>query len=731
MTVINTTDKLFLQKYRKLLVTVKPLLRKGDTSLLHHTMQLCIAKFPDENAENSRQLIRLLDISLIIAGEVGLGTSSIIAFALAYTFTDNEISETGDWLDSRSDIHKLIAGLRVLESLNFDKISIESENFRQMLLSMTTDLRVILIRLSVNLFSMRHYEKVSASEGKQILRKVIYVYIPFCHRLGLYRIKADLEERVMRITEPQAYMAIVRQIDESKPKQEAYFSSFLKPVIKELTRNGFDCEIKWRYKSIPSIYAKMQKQGVGFDGIFDLFAIRIISRKIIEDEKADCWKIYSIVSNIYKPDPSRLRDWISKPKDSGYESLHTTVQTPDTRWVEIQIRTTRMDEIAERGDAAHWKYKEKRESGASDQWIRQIRTLLEQKSDSDESHFSGLPTHPDSESIYVLTPAGDVKQLPVGATVLDFAFEIHSNVGASCSGARVNNRNVPIRHLLQNGDIVEILTSKSQKPKLDWLNIVLTNRAKNRIRRALNDEKLRDAENGREILGRKLKNWKLTLTDELNEKILKHFRMKTMVDFYAALGTEKIEPIDVRDLIQQKEEEPVTPVITKFDRKVGLNTLTAISGANEQLVFEGAGKHMSYALAKCCTPIHGDDVFGFVTITKGITIHRSNCPNARDMKERFPHRVIKVHWSGTEEAQPYQTVVRITGEDRMGLLNEITQLITNDLKINMLGVSIESKGGQFDGRIRVHVFNSLQLFELLHKLERIRGVTRARRLVEG
>lgn len=724
-------NRLTTQKYRRLLTAIKPLLNRGETTLLRQTMELCIARFPSDSPEAARQISRLFDVSQIIASELGLGVASIVAFALTDSLNDTLLPLAAPLLAGRPDIQTIVQGLTTLKALNFQRISIESENFRQMLLTMTSDLRVILIRMAMNVHEIRHHDKLPPEAAAHALKKALHVYIPFSHRLGLYRIKTEMEELTMRLTLPHEYTAIARQIDESRPGQEAYFTSFLKPVVEQLQLHGFDCEMKWRYKSIPSIYAKMKKQGVKFDGIFDLFAIRIISRKVIENEQADCWKIYSIVSNIYPPDPTRLRDWVTIPKDSGYESLHTTVQGPGNRWVEVQIRTSRMDDVAERGDAAHWRYKEKRGSGTSDQWLMQIRNALEQKKEANETETFGLATAQASDSIYVLTPNGDVKQLPTGATVLDFAFEIHSVIGASCSGAKVNDRVVPLRHRLTNGDIVEVITSKNQRPKLDWLNIVITNRAKNRIRRALNDAKLKEAENGREILTRKLKNWKLTLPEELNDKLLKHFRMKTMVDFFASVGNGKTDPFAVRDFIHQQEEEqtPAAASTQKLLRKATLEALVKASGANEQLIIEGAGRHMHYTFANCCTPIHGDEVFGFITISKGITIHRTNCPNAHDMKERYPHRVVKVRWTETEQ-QPYQTEIRVTGEDRMGLINEITKLITLDLKINLLAISIASRDGQFDGRIRVHVFNSLQLHELLHKIEKIKGVLRARRLFD-
>ncbi|MDD2964488.1 MAG: TGS domain-containing protein [Bacteroidales bacterium] len=727
-TSLPNNRSLTTQKYRRLLAAIKPLIKRGETSLLRSTMELCIEKYPSESQDAARQISRLFDISLIMAAELGLGVAAIVAFAITDSLTPEEQKKTEPLLVNRPDIRTLNEGLRNIQSLNFQKISIESENFRQMLLAMTSDLRVLLIRMAMNIYEIRHFDKLPPEAAQHSLKKAVHVYMPFSHRLGLYRIKTEMEELTMRITLPHHYTAIARQIDESKPKQEAYFAAFLKPIVTELLRNGFDCELKWRYKSIPSIYAKMKKQGVSFEQIFDLFAVRIISRKVVENEQADCWKIYSIVSNIYKPDPRRLRDWITFPKDSGYESLHTTVEGPDGRWVEIQIRTIRMDDVAERGDAAHWRYKEKKDPGSSDQWIMQIRQALEHQKSSDESETFGLTDRNKDESIYVLTPAGDVKQLPPGATVLDFAFEIHTKIGATCSGAKVNNKVVPIRHQLTNGDIVEVITTKNQKPKLDWLNIVVTTRAKNRIRRALNDEKIKNAEDGREILNRKLKNWKISLDDTLNDKLLKHFRMKTMVDFYASLATGKTDPFAVRDFIGRQEAEQPPTTNQKQLRKANLETLAKHSGANDQLLIEGAGHQLQYSLAKCCTPIHGDEVFGFVTITKGVTIHRANCPNAKDMQQRFPHRVVRVWWTGQKELQPYQAEIRITGDDRMGLLNDISRLITLDLKINLLSMNIESRDGQFDGRLKIHVFNSLQLHEVLHKIERIKGVTRARRI---
>lgn len=678
------------------------------------------------------RLVRILSICKIIVSDLGLGFDSIISAVLSEAEQMNEIliTDSGKWGKS---CLTMVSGLRQLRSLNFKRIEIESENFRKLILLLSGDLRVILVRMAI-----LYYELKTAtpgdSENELLIRKIKYIFIPFAHRLGLYKLKSEMEELSMRLSYPDIYSSIEKKVADLKPKQQAVFNSFIQPIKGELERNAIKCEIKWRFKSVPSIWAKMKAQGVDVDGIYDLFAIRLIASCEPHDEKAVCWRIYSIISNIYKPSPSRLRDWISAPKASGYESLHTTVQTDEGRWIEVQIRTERMDFIAESGDAAHWRYKEK--GGGADQlgsWMAQVRSLLE-NNDPDSLGEIGRMDTKDAigNSIYVVTPKGDVKQLPVNATVLDFAFEIHSNVGATCNGAKVNGKIVPIRHILNNADVVEIITSAKQRPKADWLNIVVTNRAKNRIRQALNESLLRDADLGREVLHRKLRNWKLNLSDEQIEKIIKTLKYKNANEFYAAIGSEQLDPMQIKSLLNAQPEESQPDRWVKQERRYDLNTLVAKSGANNQLIIEGAGNMVSYTLAKCCSPIYGDKVFGFITISKGVTIHRTDCPNARDMHQRYPHRLVEVLWrKTTEDSQPYQTTVQITGDDRIGLLNDITQVINKDLKINLLGVSIESKNGQFDGRLKVHVFNTDQLHELLFRLSRITGVEKARRYSEG
>jgi len=677
------------------------------------------------------RIVRILSICKIIVSELGLGVDSVISAILSEAEKAKGILVT-DSTKWGKTCYAMVVGLRQLRSLNFEKIEIESENFRKLILLLSGDLRVILVRMAILYYELKNATP-GLKENELLLRKLQHIFIPFAHRLGLYKLKTEMEELSMRLRHPDIYVSIEKKIAALKPKQQAVFNSFIHPVNTELEKNGIKCEIKWRFKSIPSIWAKMKAQGVDVDGIYDLFAIRLIASAEPHEEKAVCWRIYSIISNIYKPSPSRLRDWISAPKASGYESLHTTVQTEEGRWVEVQIRTERMDYIAESGDAAHWRYKEKTGAGQLDSWMAQVRSLLE-NNDPDSLGEIGRMNTKDAigNSIYVVTPKGDVKQLPVNATVLDFAFEIHSNVGATCSGAKVNGKVVPIRHVLNNSDIVEIITSAKQRPKPDWLNIVVTNRAKNRIRQALNESILKDADLGREVLQRKLKNWKLNLTDEQIEKIIKTLKYKNANEFYAAIGSEQLDPMEIKTLLNSPSEDAPSDRWVKQERRYDLNTLVAKSGANNQLIIEGAGNMVSYVLAKCCSPIYGDDVFGFITISKGVTIHRTDCPNAKDMHQRYPHRLVDVQWrKNTDESQPYQTTVQITGDDRIGLLNEITQVINKDLKINLLGVAIESKNGRFDGRLKVHVFNTDQLHELLFRLSRINGVEKTRRYSEG
>ena len=523
---------------------------------------------------------------------------------------------------------------------------------------------------------------------------------------------------------PEVFAELSEKITVTESKRKLFINDFIEPIRRELITQGFDCEIKGRPKSIHSIWDKMKRQDVNFEEVYDLFAIRIISESKKKNEKTDCWRIYSIVTNIYPPNPKRLRDWISTPKASGYESLHTTVQDPNKRWVEVQIRSRRMDELAEKGQAAHWRYKGFDTGKDAQSYLEQVRDIIENPGQINFDIQQDKARSAKAQKIFVFTPNGDLKELPNGATILDFAYEVHTRVGDQCNGARVNNKIVPIRYVLNNGDKVEIITSKNQKPKLDWLKVVITTKAKNKIKRSIKEQKFHEAQEGNDILRRKLRNWKMTFNDENVDKLVKHYKLSSSLDLYSMIAFEKVDMNEIRQLLQDKTDpdkvkpDPVLPVPGKLSTHQEDNFLLIDNNLD----------HVNYKLAKCCNPIPGDDVSGFVTIGHGISIHRKSCPNAKRMLEKYGYRHINVEWKKPEGESAFQTTIRITGEDKIGMLGEITAVISGDLRVNMQSVKVDSKNKVFTGHIKLTVRDSRHLDELVHKLLKIKGVIKANRI---
>jgi len=529
----------------------------------------------------------------------------------------------------------------------------------------------------------------------------------------------------MKFTQPEVYQQIAQKIRETESKRNAFINEFIAPIQRELVKQGLIFEVKGRPKSIPSIWQKMQKQDVEFEQVFDLFAIRIILNSAPEAEKSDCWRAYSIVTNLYTPNPKRLRDWISTPKASGYESLHTTVKGPHDRWVEVQIRTQRMDEVAEKGQAAHWRYKGFGSKEDTERWLMQVREIIEHPEQLafDESEKALKSAKPGK--VFIYTPNGDLKELDAGATVLDFAFEVHTNVGYACTGAKINNKIVPLRQVLENGDKVEIITSKIQKPKMDWLNMVVTTKAKNKIKRALKEEKFLEAEKGNDILRRKFRNWKITFNDENIDKLIRKYKFSSSLDLYSLVYQEKIDLVEVKRYLsgESTRVEESKPATSK--ESAPAKTKTQTQEQDDVLFLDSNLKKVNYKLAKCCNPLPGDPVFGFVTISRGITIHHQNCPNAKQLLTRFGYRKIDVKWKGLEDKDSFRTTIKVTGIDRIGLMNEISQIISNDLKFNMISLKVEARKGAFTGIIKLKVLNKGSLSDLLQKISLVNGVSKA------
>jgi GTP pyrophosphokinase len=532
----------------------------------------------------------------------------------------------------------------------------------------------------------------------------------------------------MKYTENDAYRSIIKKLKNTTARRNRFVKKFIDPIKKELKNQGFDFEIKGRTKSVYSIWKKMQKQNVSFEQIYDIFAIRIILNSEEKQEKSDCWRAYSIVSDYYQPNPKRLRDWISIPKSNGYESLHTTVIGPEGKWVEVQIRTRRMDEIAERGYAAHWKYKGIKGDTAFNQWMESIREMLEANDSNAAELVDNLRINLSSKEIFVFTPKGELRKLPEESTVLDFAFEIHSEVGSKCVGGVVNNKNVSLKHPLKNGDRVEILTSKNQKPKIDWLNAVVTSKAKNKIRQSIKEEQKKEADHGKELLKRRLKNWKIKGEQEAVNKLIRHFNYKEATDFFYDLGLERIDINDVKEFLTREEEQKQQQgkEVQNGEEKQ-TETKDKKEGKEEYIEIGDNLKGIDYKLAKCCNPIYGDDIIGFVTTGEGIKIHRANCPNARRMISKYDYRVIDVNWVKTKEKQSFQTQIKISGIDELGMVNKISDIISNNMKVKMRSISINSDNGMFEGHVNVYVTSIKHLDALLKKLKKVKGILKVTR----
>lgn len=663
-------------------------------------------------------------IAKVSSEEIGLGATSVIAALLHDVVNKTDITLAQIKKEFGDTVAILIEEYTKLSNLNTKRIDVNSEKFRNLFMTIVDDIRVILLKLAHRIHDLRTIHDLPESKQEIFIAETEHVYLPITHRLGLYKVKSELEERLMQYLYPEIFQEISNKITETKAKRKLFIDEFIDPISRELILQDFDCEIKGRPKSIHSVWEKMKKQNVEFEEVFDLFAIRIVSNSKLKKEKTDCWKIYSIVTNIYTPNPKRLRDWISTPKASGYESLHTTVQGPNKKWVEVQIRSGRMDEVAEKGQAAHWRYKGFGSAKDSQLWLEQVRDILENPDQLKFDQQKEPIRSAKSEKIFVFTPDGDLKELPLGSSILDFAYEIHTRVGDQCNGAMVNNKIVPIRYELNNGDKVEIITSKNQSPKLDWLQFVKTTKAKNKIKRSIQEQKYREAQEGNEILRRKLKNWKIQFSDEAIDKLVKHYKFASALDLYSMIAFEKADMNEIRNILLEKgsteksKEEIQTPPTVKQKAPADENFL----------LIDETLDNVNYRLAKCCNPIPGDKVFGFVTIGKGITIHRKSCPNAKRMLEKYGYRQINVQWKDSENGAAFQATIRITGEDKIGMLGEITNVISGDLRVNMQSIKVDSKKEAFTGYIKVIVKDSGHLDELVHKLLKIKGVIKASRI---
>ena len=675
------------------------------------------------------KIMKMTRVASIAHREIQLRHYTIEA-VLLYPLLNKKIST--DHIRNRySDTTaEIVEGLAKVQALYDKHVSVESENFRKLLLSLVSDVRGIMIIIIDRLDTMRHLSQLPKEEQQEIAREVSYLYAPLAHRMGLYGIKTELEDLSLKYTSYDIYKEIARKLNETKKSRDAYIKKFIEPVSKRLKENNLKFEIKGRTKSIYSIWNKMRKQQVPFEKVYDLFAIRVIIDCDESEEKAACWRAYSVVTDMYTANTKRLRDWISMPKSNGYESLHITVMGPEGKWVEVQIRTERMDEIAEKGVAAHWKYKGgKSDSSNTDLWLKNLRDMLENTSESNTEIINEFKMQLYNDNIFVFTPKGDLIELPKGASVLDFAFNIHSKVGSKCTGALIDNHHVSFKHILHNGDQVEILTSPQQQPRLDWLNHVCTSKARSYIRQQLKEQEHKEAENGREILLRRLKNWKIEFNDSDIMREAKKAGYKTLTAFYVAINQDKINmPLLRTRLSGEEEENGQNELPRSAEGFVGETELQKITKNTDALIIDKNLKNVDYTLAKCCNPIFGDEIFGFVTVNGGIKIHKCDCPNAPAMISKFGYRIVKATWAGTSTKGEYPATLKIIGKDDIGIVTNITSLINKENGTAMRSISIDSHDGLFEGNITIVVNNTGQIESLCKKLTKIKGVKQVYRI---
>lgn len=720
-------DNIITSKYRGLLRVARNSLGASGTAEIRKAFHLAYGVLKDKPDINNEPYInRCIAVARIAVEEIGLGKTSIICSLLYDAVHEEKLSLDVVKENFGQEVTQLVADLTKISSIDTNNTTEQAENFRKLLLSLVTDVRVILIKLAERLQVMRNLENYPESMHLPVATETFYLYAPLAHRLGLYNIKSELEDVSLYFRDKETYLHISRKLEETTTARNKLIKEFIHPIKEELDKQGFKFEIKGRLKSIHSIFNKMRKQGVAFEEVYDIFAIRIIVDTELKNEKADCWRVYSIVSDFYQPNPLRMRDWISIPKTNGYESLHTTVIGPGGKWVEVQIRTVRMNEIAEKGLAAHWKYKGGEADRGLDTWIGKVREILEAPEAEAMDFLDTLKPSLYAKEIFVFTPTGDLKKLPVNATVLDFAFDIHSNVGCNCVGAKVNGKSVPIRHILQNGDRVEILTAKTQKPKPDWLSFVVTSKAKNKIKAIIKEETAKSAEAGKEVLQRRLKNWKIPFNDVTLKKLQKHYKLKSVIDIYALVAEDKVDFAALKELLQEKPEGQRLP--EKIEETIVEKIVKShTSKTDDFLIIDDKVDSLDYKLAKCCNPIFGDPIFGFVTINEGVKIHRVNCPNAEQMISKYGYRVVNAKWTSNDGNAQYQADVRIVGIDDIGLVSRISDLLSRDLKVNIRSMSFDTIDGMFEGRISFFVKDNSHLDNLLIRLKKVKGVLSATR----
>ena len=729
---LEKENKEILARYKDLISNTYRTLDEEQNKLIRKAFDIALDAHKDQRRKTGEPYIyHPIEVAKIVANEIGLGATSIACALLHDVIEDSEYAYEDLKKIFGKNIADIVNGLTKISVMNQQNISVQSENYRKLLLTLSEDFRVILIKIADRLHNMRTLESMHPAKQKKIASETAYIYAPLAHRFGLYSIKSELEDLSLKYNNPDVYNEILNKLEVAKEGREKYVEEFKKEVSEQLKEEKLNFTIKGRAKAISSIYRKMLKQNVTFEEVYDNYAIRIIYKSDPKNEKFLAWKIYSIVTDLYQSNPSRMRDWISQPRSTGYESLHLTVMGPDKKWIEVQIRSERMDDIAEKGVAAHYKYKEGYRKNTDDQrfenWVSEIRDVLEQQQNLSTSELlDNIKLNLYSKEVFVFTPKGEIKILPTGATALDFAFSVHSDLGTKCLGAKINGKLVPISYVLQNGDQIDILSSQNQKPKADWLEFVVTSKAKSKIKNILNSEKNQNTAEGKEILQRKMRHAKLNFSEEEVNGLQKFLNLKTSQDLFLGFqnGT-----FDISDIKRYSDKKGIlSNLLNRFRKSSNKEEYVEKIDSNlDMIVFGKDEEKLNYTFAKCCTVIPGDKIFGFITISDGIKVHNDNCPNAINLRANYDYRVLQAKWVNAESFKN-RIKIEIEGLDRIGMINDITAVISNNMSMDMKSMSIASNDGIFTGNINLEVKNKSQLEETFKQLKAIDGVSKIKRV---
>lgn len=729
---IEEENKEIAKRYKDLLKDSYQTLSRSDKLMIRSAFNIAVEAHSEQRRKTGEPYIyHPIAVAKIVANEIGLGATSIAAALLHDVVEDTPYSVDDIERLFGETIARIVSGLTKISSLKKDKDhSIQAENFRKMLLTLNDDVRVILIKIADRLHNMQTMDAMPSHKQVKIASETLYIYAPLAHRLGLYNIKQELEDLGLKYTEPEVYNDIASKIKESKEEQTEYIQTFADQLKDGLDKENFNYTIKGRFKSIFSIRRKMRRQNVSFDEVYDKFAIRIVYEPNSKDEKFDAWKIYSIVTDYFKPNPSRLRDWISQPKSTGYEALHITVIGPKAQWVEVQIRSQRMDEIAEKGYAAHFKYKQGSESeNGLEGWLNKLKETLENENINAVDFVEDFKLNLYSKEIYVFTPKGDLKSLPKGASALDFAFSIHTDVGLKCRGAKVNGKLVPLSHELSSGDQIEVLTSSNNKPNARWLDFVITARARSKIKTALKEEEKKIAEEGKAILSRKLRHLKISFDEKTINELVNFFQLKTSFDLFFRIGNGAIDNTQLKAFVAQRNSRFMSFFKRGVKRSVSKDSIDReeITNKYDDLVFGNDDEKLDYKLAKCCNPIPGDQVFGFITINEGIKVHKKDCPNAISLQSNYAYRIIKAKWIDSTMHE-FKAILHLSGIDNKGIVNDLTRIISNNMDVMIHSINIAGNEGFFDGKLSLSVKNKTQLTKLIESIKKVEGVRKVERV---